>query len=232
MKPIRIVLCALALAGMTPRLAHAYSSTVDNLFAPIPDGDLNGYENSQTVSGVAGPVQHVSVSFNITGGLNGDLYAYLFHNNTSATLLNRVGRSSTSNLGYPDTGFGPDAGLISFTLDDLASYDIHRYRTVAYTLNGAGQLTGRWQPDGRALDPLSAGSLFDSAPRSNPLSVFNGMDPNGTWSLFVADASSGFESTLVGWTLNIDVPEPGSAALLVGALAAMLVARKTRISQG
>ena len=227
----RLILSSLALvlAGAAPNLAQAYSSSADNLFAVIPDGDLNGIQSSQMFTGLPGAVAHVSVTLNISGGINGDLYAYLFHNNTSAILLNRVGRSSTSGVGYPDAGFGPDGSLNSFSLDDQASHDVHRYRTFGYVLNGGGQLTGTWQPDGRALDPLSAGSMFDTAPRSNPFSVFSGVDPNGLWTLFVADVSPVGESTLVSWGLVVEVPEPGSAGLiLLGAAAALLYRRAHR----
>jgi len=218
-KLLTSLLLALALAGATQPAAHAYSSSVDNLFVIIPDDDANGYQNSQPVSGVGGSVQHVSVTLNLSGGFNGDLYAYLFHNNTSAILLNRAGRSNTSGVGCPDAGFGPDAGANSFTFNDQASHDVHLYRSFAYTLNSSGQLTGQWQPDGRAIDPSSAQALFDSAPRASPLGVFNGMDPNGLWTLYLADVSPGNESALLGWGLIIEVPEPGSAILICFGLA-------------
>ena len=216
-------LLALLVSGLAQAHALAYSTSVNNLSAPIPDGDLNGYQNSFNLSGLAGPVTHVSVTLNLLGGFNGDIYGYLVHNHTNAILLNRVGLSSTSSVGYPDGGFGPGPASSSFTFDDQATHDVHLYRTFPYALNGSGQVTGLWQPDGRAIDPLSAGSAFDSAARSNPLGVFNGMDPNGLWTLFLADVSPLGASTLVGWGLNIDlVPEPSSAALLGIGLAGML----------
>jgi len=45
-------------------------------------------------------------------------------------------------------------------LDDQAANNIHFYRRFGYALNGSGELTGTWQPGGRAIDPLSAGSAF------------------------------------------------------------------------
>jgi subtilisin-like proprotein convertase family protein len=94
----------------------------------------------------------------------------------------------------------------------------------------AGELTGTWQPDGRAIDPLSSGATFDSSARSAMLSLFNGGDPNGTWTLFVADTSSGGEGTLVSWSMDITtsaVPEPTVAGLLVlGAMSCWF--RRTR----
>jgi len=206
--------------------AHASTSSysVNNIFATIPDGDLNGYQNTLTVSGFSGNLADVNVTLNISGGFNGDLYGFLYHNSTTAILLNRVGRSSTSSVGYPDSGFGPDLSANSFTLDDQATHDIHTYRAISFTLNGSAQLSGEWQPDGRNLDPLSSGSAFDSAARSNLLGVFNGMDANGSWTLFLTDVSSGGESTLVSWGLQLThVPEPGIAMFSLSGIMSGLV---------
>ena len=77
------------------------------------------------------------------------------------------------------------------------------YRTLAYTLNGSGRLTGLWQPEGRALDPELAESAFDMAACGNNLALFDGIDRNGPRTLFVADLFPLGESTLVSWGLNI-----------------------------
>ena len=46
------------------------------------------------------------------------------------------------------------------------------------------------------------------------LPIYNGLNPNGTWTLFIADLSSGGQSTLVSWELDIAaVPEPVNVAL-------------------
>jgi subtilisin-like proprotein convertase family protein len=183
--------------------------------ATIPDGNLNGFQNSQSVSGLSGTITDLNVTLEISGGFNGDFYAFLTHGNSTAILLNRVGRNSTHPVGYPDAGFGPGSSANAFTLDDQAANDIHSYRSFSFILNGTGQLTGSWQPDARLVDPLSPASTFDGAARTAPLSIFNGLDPNGLWTLYVADVSSGGEGSLVGWGLQITtVPEPGSAVLL------------------
>jgi subtilisin-like proprotein convertase family protein len=208
---------ALLIASALPCSAYGviFSSSVENIFATIPDGDLNGIQSSQTLSGLPSTLVDVNVTLTISGGFNGDFYAYLFHNNTSSILFNRVGRGASSSVGYPDAGFGPDVSSVRFTFDDQAAHDVHLYRSFAFTLNGSGQLTGAWQPDARALDPLSAGSAFDSATRSSMLGVFNGTDPNGLWTLYISDVSPGSEGTLVNWGLQITaVPEPAAALLL------------------
>ena len=155
---IASLLLALGLSSAAPKLALAYSGIVDNLFAVIPDGDLNGIQSSQTFTGIPGAVAHVSVTLNITGGINGDLYAYLFHNNTSAILLNRVGRTGTSGVGYANAGFGLDASLNSFTLDDQASQDVHLYQTFGYRAQRERAIDGTMAA-GRAGDRPVVGGV-------------------------------------------------------------------------
>ncbi|HSU53427.1 MAG TPA: PEP-CTERM sorting domain-containing protein [Candidatus Dormibacteraeota bacterium] len=215
----------LACAVLSARASITYSPGVNNINTIIPDGDLTGVQSSLNLSGLAGTITDVNVSLNIAGGFNGDYYAYLTHNSSLSILLNRPGRTSSSSVGYPDGGFGPDSSANRFLFDDQAAHDVHLYRTFPFTLN-AGELTGTWQPDGRAIDPLSSGATFDSAGRSAMLSLFNTADPNGTWTLFVADVSSGGEGTLVSWSMDITtsaIPEPSVAAFLVlGAVGAWI----------
>lgn len=226
--PLKILFLTLAGGLAASAQAQYYYYSVDNLFATILDNDFNGYQNTLTVSGGAGSITDVNLTLNVSAGFNGDLYAFVSHNHTMAVLLNRVGRGSGSNVGYSDAGFGPDGASNAFTFDDQAGHDVHLYRTVSYTLNGSRQLTGLWQPDGRALDPEAAAGLFDTAPRPSLMSAFNGTDPNGDWTLFMADVSPGGESTLVSWGLQLTVvPEPGVGALLAGGLAWALLRSRT-----
>ncbi|PWU11256.1 MAG: PEP-CTERM sorting domain-containing protein [Verrucomicrobia bacterium] len=228
---LRIFLLVLVFASFSQLVARAYTTNDDGLNIPIPDADTNGIQNSLSINGLSGPMQHVSVTLNITGGFNGDFYAYLFHNGTNSILLNRVGVSSTSTFGYSDRGFGPDGSGNRFTFNDSAAHDIHYYQTFPYTLNGNGQLTGQWQPDGRAIDPSSSGAAFDSAARTRPLSDFIGLDPNGTWSLFIADMSPLGAGVLSSWGMTIDVvPEPASGVLLVLGLSGFWVAVRSKQS--
>jgi hypothetical protein len=59
------------------------------------------------------------------------------------------------------------------------------------------------------------------------LDGFTGRNPNGDWTLFIADQGAGDTATLTGWTLSITaVPEPSAAML--GGMAALLVLRRKR----
>lgn len=192
--------------------AWSQSSWTTNLTlnALIPDNDASGYADAIQVGGLAGPISDVTMSLDITGGFNGDLYAYLAGPNGGfAVLLNRTGLSSGNAFGYSD------AGLNVIFSDTAANGNIHDYRTVpgyaALISNGSA-----WMPDGRSIDPQSSGNVFDGAATTATLSSFVGDDPNGTWILFVADLSPGGQSSLVSLGLDITtVPEP-QAGILMG----------------
>jgi len=61
------------------------------------------------------------------------------------------------------------------------------------------------------------------------------MNPNGIWTLYLADMSGGTTSTLMGWSLDImAVPEPTILALAVFGigLASVLGFRRWRRARG
>ena len=191
--------------------AAVYSLSYNSGFANsgvIPDANAAGWSDSRTVSIADLSITDISVKLNVSGGYNGDLYAYLSYNGVLIPLLNRVGvaaSSPSSSFGYSDTGF-------NITLSSTGN-DVHFYGRNSPSFNGNGQLTGTWQVDGRNIDPASPPGDFDSASRVT-FSGLNGMNPNGTWTLFFADMSSGAQSTVVSWELDITaVPEPANVAL-------------------
>ena len=197
-----------------------YSISVNSAIA---EGNPVGLVSSTNISGLSGSITSVQVALNITGGFNGDLYAYLAGPSGGlAVLLNRVGLTAGDPFGYGDTGF-------SITLADGYS-NIHDYQTGGYTITG-GQLVGTWAPDGRNIDPQSSGSMFDAAATTSSLGVFNSTSPNGEWKLFVADlASGGGSSTLVSWGLTIAIPEPQTWAMLFGGAGMLLALRRRKNS--
>jgi hypothetical protein len=175
----------------------------------IPDGSAVGWSGTATLSDYNPWVTAVTVNLNISGGYNGDLYAYLSYGGALVPLLNRVGVTSGDAFGYGDTGF-------NITLSSApGNNDVHFYGNHSPSFNGNGQLTDTWQPDGRNINPLSAPGDFDTATRVN-FGQYQDMNPNGTWTLFIADLSAGAQSQLVSWSLNVtaaEVPEPVNVAL-------------------
>jgi subtilisin-like proprotein convertase family protein len=187
-----IMKISLTLAAMVLAISLQAQVTTTNVFqqnvnALIADANPVGLTSTNIVSGVVGEIQSIEVSLDITGGFNGDLYAYLAYGNGFAVLLNRVGRTGSDYFGYGDAGF-------SITLSDSATTDIHLYGG-----NSGSQLAGIWQPDGRDMDPQL---VTDADLRAAMLGSFSGMNPNGTWTLFVADMASGYTSTLDNWSLT------------------------------
>ncbi len=221
MKQIQLpLLTAAALwAGVAgAQVTNNYSFTVD-VNQNVPDANASGLTSVASFIGMVGNISDISVSLNIGNAagdtaFNGDMYAYLAGPNGGyAVLLNRAGVSGTGTpFGYSDTGFN-----VTFADD---GNDIHFYQNFSYSLNGSGQLTGTWGADGRAIDPASAPSLFDTTTRTATLDSFTGTDPNGNWTLFLADISVGGQGFLNNWTVNIvTAPEPPAMALLgMGAL--------------
>jgi hypothetical protein len=216
MKRCLLILCAAVAFGCAAHGGIIYSSIANSGY--IPDSSAVGLSDTATASGYLPTISQVSVNLNISGGYNGDLYAYLSYGGVLVPLLNRVGVTATGGgkaFGYGDTGF-------NITLSSSALNDVHFYGNSSPSLNGNGQLTGSWQPDGRAIDPLSAPGSFDSGSRVG-FSSYNTLNPNGTWTLFIADLSAGGQSQLVNWELDITaVPEPVNFAL--GIFAAVFLA--------
>ncbi|MGE3466345.1 MAG: CSLREA domain-containing protein, partial [Pyrinomonadaceae bacterium] len=85
--------------------------------------------------------------------------------------------------------------------------------TSANTLPNAGPLaTGTTKPanyDGAGADTFPGsgpGAIPDTEPAD--LSVFNGLDPNGTWNLFVVDDTGDDQGSIAsGWLILIDVAD-------------------------
>ncbi len=192
----------------------------------IPDG-VSGRSDSRVIDSIPlDRVTDVNVRFNIEGtgfgAFNGDFYATLTYLSgdveVSSVLLNRPGLSAGFPAGYFDNG-------LSITLDDQASTDVHFYRDVVQP-SPEEQVTGIFQPDGRRVDP---NLVAEDTPRTAMLDVFNGLNPNGTWILFVADVSSGGTAQLTDWSLEITaVPEPVHALPVAAVLACGVVAHRMR----
>jgi len=193
----------------------------------ILDGDAGGLVSRVTVSGGAGILTHLRVSLDISGTWNGDLYSYLAHESGFAVLLNRVGQTDAGGVGYGDPGID-----VTFD-DDAVNGDIHSYRaTLGNPEAGlAGPLSGFWSPDARAVSPFG---VTEAMARTAFLSGFEGGNPNGIWTLYVADVSGGDVHRLESWGLELEIqpiPEPAgwaANALCAGLLGCWLLLRRRR----
>ncbi|MCX6896376.1 MAG: PEP-CTERM sorting domain-containing protein [Verrucomicrobia bacterium] len=190
----------------------------------IPDNSPAGMTVSADISSVdpglaSAGIDGVSVRLNISGGYNGDLYGYLTYNGQTVVLLNRVAGATGGTYGSSASGFGTgtlgsDNGHSeSITLSDSGGTSIHM-------ATGSPVPVGTYAPD-------SGGVLLNT--------TYSGMNPNGTWTLFLADLSTGSHGTLMSWGLDISVvPEPITWALIgfggvAGAVA--LIRRRSDLSR-
>ena len=206
------ILLATVLASTLAAHAVIYSTNWNSGFVngtTIPDNNPGGWVDSRNVTTMpAGTLQSVAVNLHLSGGWNGDLYAYLVHDSGFSVLLDRVGPGA---FGYGDAGMNvtlADNG----TILGVPLGNINDYQTV---LAGPGVPTGLWNPDNTSGD----------------LGSFLATSPNGTWNLFIADLSGGGVTTVQSWGLQMDivaVPEVEAwiAAALAGAFGAFWVNRQ------
>lgn len=168
-----------------------------NLDRAIPDGNASGLSDHRSVASSISHLAELRIKLHVSGEFNGDLYAYVRHVSTGTTnfcvLLNRPGRSTADAWGYADTG-------LSVTFSDVAANgNIHTYHNVASPAAGT-PLAGSWRPDGREADPLQ---VLDTTPPTTSLAAFLGTNPEGEWTLFVADVDRGATHLLVSWELEL-----------------------------
>lgn len=184
---------------VTPITDFSQTSLVSAL---VPDNDDTGLVNEMiVVMPGLDSILSVEVELEFSGGWNGDLYVLLSHGSGYSVLLNRVGRTNSIFGGAASSG-------MMVSLSDFAFADVHTDLAMM-----GSNVSGQFQPDGRESDPLT---VVDTDPRTALLSSFEGLDPNGSWFLFVADQAAGEASTLESWSLRITaVPEPGVAFLTV-----------------
>lgn len=191
---ITVLFTLLSLGALMPAPAAIFSVGDVNgsgtaLNEAIPDAQYPvGISSSIDVSGAEGPLTGVTVTLNIAGGWNGDLYGYLSYNGTLVTLLNHVG-----------TGSGDAVQFV-------AGFSTSGFNNITLADSGAG---------GNIHDVETPVSGISYGADGGTLASYNGMDPNGTWTLFLADSSAPNQSTLEGWSLVTEVPEPVNIALAV-----------------
>lgn len=169
----------------------------------VPDNAPAGVSHTFVLSTGYQYTVLVTVELELTGGWNGDLYAYLEHNGQKAILLNRPGKTAGNYFGSGSTN-------LDVVFDDTAAEDVH------IGLPAFGDATGSFQPDGRNVDPEL---VVETSARTQFLAIFQNVDPDGDWTLFVSDLSAGDEASIASATLNVTViPEPAVGSLMLAAL--------------
>jgi subtilisin-like proprotein convertase family protein len=146
------------------------------------------YPSTIAVAGIVGTVSKVTVT--ITN------YAHAFPNDVDMLL---VGPGGQKLLLMSDVGGTTAVSNRTITFDDAAAATIPSgvaSGTYRPTNSGTGDTFPATAPAGPYTDPQL-------------LSVFNGQNPNGVWSLYVVDDVSGDAGSIGGgWALNITTQSP------------------------
>lgn len=167
----------------------------------LSSGPASPYPSNITVSGMSGVVSNVNITLNNV--------QHTWGRDIDVLLVSPDGRKF-----IPMSDVGQGNGLdnpVTITLSDAGA---------ALITSGTGQIaSGTYKPtnhnDALALDSFDAPA--PAAPYNSPLntgsatfaSVFNGINPNGVWSLYVMDdASSNSGIINGGWCLEITTGAP------------------------
>ncbi|ARI80598.1 S8 family serine peptidase [Microcystis aeruginosa] len=150
----------------------------------IPNiGSSTPYPSTINVSGLSGNINSLKVTLtNLSHTYPDDIDVLL------------VGPTGTKALLMSDVGGSDDVNNITLTFDP----------TATSSLPDSGLITSGSY---KATD-FETGDIFNSpapgGPYGTDFSVFNGINPNGTWSLYVVDDAGGDVGTIAGgWSLNI-----------------------------
>lgn len=137
------------------------------------------YPSSINVSGRSGTVSKVTVTI--------PAFSHTYPGDVNLVLVAPGGKKVALMGGV---GGGTDAVNAALTFDDAAAGSI-----------GSSVVSGSYQPSG-SVSTMPAGA--PAGPYASALSEFNGISPNGTWSLYVADASATDAGTMAqGWRIAI-----------------------------
>jgi len=108
---------------------------------------------------------------------------------------------------------GNNAGAVTLTFDDAAAGSVTCNATL---VSGTYKPTqGGVSITGGAAHPANFPAPAPTSPYSLLLSSFNGTNPNGTWSLYVDDDSTGGAGSITGWSLTITAGQPTAAPAII-----------------
>lgn len=198
------VLCA-AWPGLAAAQTFSNATPVTIPNAALLQGPASLYPDPITVSGVGTSLTGLNVTFfNLSHAYPDDLDVLL------------VGPGGQNVLLMSDCGgLNPISGL-TLIFSDAAATSLGDETPLA---------SGTFKPtnyDAQFMVDSFAAPAPTSGPYGATLSVFNGTNPNGVWSLYILDDTQGNAGALAGgWSLTVTavVPEPSSLALAALALA-------------
>jgi subtilisin-like proprotein convertase family protein len=186
------------LTVLSPGNGNSIFANSSNIMVTAPNA-TTPYPSTINVSGVAGTITNVMVTLHgMSHSDPGNLNLLLVSPGGQAVVL----MSAAVGI-YPMTD-------LTFTLSDQAYYPL----PVSSPLGD-----GNFQPTDYA--PNHTNSLYafpppaPAPPFATKLGTFNGLSPDGTWSLYVSDAQAGDSGQIAGgWSLVITTVSPPVTATL------------------
>jgi len=172
---------ATAARAALPTINYAFRTLATVAIPPFGAG--TPYPATLAVSGIAGPVTKVTATLNdLSHTYPGDLDILL------------VGPGGQKTMLLSDCGGSFGLVSVTLTLDDQASSVLPSFSQIT---SGAYKPTDYSSGDAMPT-PAPAG------PYGTSFSVFQDVNPNGTWNLFINDDATGdFGNLAGGWSLNI-----------------------------
>ncbi len=159
---------------------------------PLESGPARPYPSTIGVSNLTGTLGKVTVTIsNLNHAFPGDMNVLLVApGGANALIMSHAGNQNDS------------TAALNLTFDDSA----------ASPLPETGELSsGTWQPSVYGPAPLLGGfpAKAPAGPYATALSTFNGVNPNGAWSLYVFDDSGGDSGAISnGWSLVLSMITP------------------------
>ena len=149
-------------------------------------GNANPYPSTISATGFATGEVVRNINVTLTG---------LTHANTGNLDFLLVSPDSKNVIVLSDAGDFSSANNVTLTIDDQASATIADLSPIT---------AGTYKPTN--LQPIGDLDSFPGAPGNHAasLSTFNGIDPSGSWKLYIVDDSVEDVGTLASWTLTID----------------------------
>lgn len=198
---VMLVAWILALAGMAgnERLVSAATNVFSNM-TTINIGPGAGpaslYPSDIAVSGLVGNILDVNVT------LHG-----VSHNRPDDLDVLLVGPTGATVIVLSDACGSENPGGVNWTFDDeaagsLPDTDDGNTATVDCP-------TGSYKPTdyvGFGSEGFSTPAL--PGPYGSTLSVFDGTNPNGKWSLYIMDDRDSYGGSIAGWSLTIETEDP------------------------
>ena len=199
---VALVTTFTVVAGAPGAAAATFSNISSITVNDAPSGSVNGtaspYPSAISVTGLTGTITDVNVTVNgVTHGFPRDLAIAVVGPNGDALLL-------VSGVGLTENN---DISNLVWTLDDTGATRLP---------NDANPVSGTFKPSAYAnhlnvvFPSPGPASYAHPGPEGGPTnnatlaSVFNGDNPNGTWSLFVIDIEPGDGGSInAGWSLDI-----------------------------